>query len=164
MNDKKTHIAVSNGTQPVSLFEDQKIRMAWDAEKEEWYFSIVDVVGVLTDSVDPTVYWRKLKQRLKAEGNETVTKCHGLKMTASDGKKRLTDVADTEQLLRADAIQALMRYSLVTACNQLKMRSPKDGINYLTDVSNAEAAKRAELAKAELAAYKALPWYKKIFG
>ena len=100
MNDKKTHIAVSNGTQPVSLFEDQKIRMAWDAEKEEWYFSIVDVVGVLTDSVDPTVYWRKLKQRLKAEGNETVTKCHGLKMTASDGKKRLTDVADTEQLLR----------------------------------------------------------------
>lgn len=100
MNDKKTHIAVSNGTQPVSLFEDQKIRMAWDAEKEEWYFSIVDVVGVLTDSIDPTVYWRKLKQRLKAEGNETVTKCHGLKMTASDGKKRLTDVADTEQLLR----------------------------------------------------------------
>ena len=64
----------------------------------------------------------------------------------------------------ADAIQALMRYSLVTACNQLKMRSPKDGINYLTDVSNAEAAKRAELAEAELAAYKALPWYKKIFG
>lgn len=100
MNDKKTHIAVSNGTQPVSLFEDQKIRMAWDAEKEEWYFSIVDVVGVLTGSVDPTVYWRKLKQRLKAEGNETVTKCHGLKMTASDGKKRLTDVAATEQLLR----------------------------------------------------------------
>ena len=164
MNDKNTHIVVSNGAQPVSLFEDQKIRMAWDAEKEEWYFSIVDVVGVLTDSVDPTVYWRKLKQRLKAEGNETVTKCHGLKMTASDGKKRLTDVADTEQLLRADAIQALMRYSLVTACNQLKMRSPKDGINYLTDVSNAEAAKRAELAEAELAAYKALPWYKKIFG
>ena len=64
------------------------------------YFSIVDVVGVLTDSVDPTAYWRKLKQRLKAEGNETVTNCHGLKMTAHDGKKRLTDVADTEQLLR----------------------------------------------------------------
>ena len=64
------------------------------------YFSIVDVVGVLTDSVDPTAYWRKLKQRLKAEGNETVTNCHGLKMTAPDGKKRLTDVADTEQLLR----------------------------------------------------------------
>lgn len=84
----------------IQLFEDQRIRTAWDEEKEEWYFSIVDVVGVLTDSVDPTAYWRKLKQRLKAEGNETVTNCHGLKMTAPDGKKRLTDVADTEQLLR----------------------------------------------------------------
>ena len=84
----------------IQLFENQRIRTAWDEEKEEWYFSIVDVVGVLTDSVDPTAYWRKLKQRLKAEGNETVTKCHGLKMTAPDGKKRLTDVADTEQLLR----------------------------------------------------------------
>ena len=84
----------------IKLFENQRIRTAWDEEKEEWYFSIVDVVGVLTDSVDPTAYWRKLKQRLKAEGNETVTNCHGLKMTAPDGKKRLTDVADTEQLLR----------------------------------------------------------------
>ena len=84
----------------IQLFENQRIRTAWDEEKEEWYFSIVDVVGVLTDSVDPTSYWRKLKQRLKAEGNETVTNCHGLKMTAPDGKKRLTDVADTEQLLR----------------------------------------------------------------
>ena len=84
----------------VRLFENQRIRTAWDEEKEEWYFSVVDVVGVLTDSVDPTAYWRKLKQRLKAEGNETVTNCHGLKMTAHDGKKRLTDVADTEQLLR----------------------------------------------------------------
>ena len=84
----------------IQLFEDKHIRTAWDEEKEEWYFSIVDVVGVLTDSVDPTAYWRKLKQRLKAEGNETVTNCHGLKMTAPDGKKRLTDVADTEQLLR----------------------------------------------------------------
>ena len=84
----------------IQLFENQRIRTAWDEEKEEWYFSIVDVVGVLTDSVDPTAYWRKLKQRLKAEGNETVTNCHGLKMTAPDGKKRLTDVADTEQLLR----------------------------------------------------------------
>ena len=84
----------------IQLFENQRIRTAWDEEKEEWYFSIVDVVGVLTDSVDPTAYWRKLKPRLKAEGNETVTNCHGLKMTAPDGKKRLTDVADTEQLLR----------------------------------------------------------------
>ncbi len=84
----------------IQLFEDKRIRTAWDEEKEEWYFSIVDVVGVLTDSIDPATYWRKLKQRLKAEGNETVTNCHGLKMTAPDGKKRLTDVADTEQLLR----------------------------------------------------------------
>ena len=84
----------------IQLFEDKRIRTAWDEEKEEWYFSIVDVVSVLTDSADPVAYWRKLKQRLKAEGNETVTNCHGLKMTAADGKKRLTDVADTEQLLR----------------------------------------------------------------
>lgn len=84
----------------IQLFEDKRIRTAWDEEKEEWYFSVVDVVAVLTDSVDPAAYWRKLKQRLKAEGNETVTNCHGLKMTAPDGKKRLTDVADAEQLLR----------------------------------------------------------------
>ena len=84
----------------IQLFENQRIRTAWDEEKEEWYFSIVDVVGVLTDSVDPTAYWRKLKQRLKAEGNETVTNCHGLKLRAADGKLRLTDVADTEQLFR----------------------------------------------------------------
>ena len=68
----------------IQLFEDKRIRTAWDAEHEEWYFSIVDVVGVLTDSVDPTAYWRKLKQRLKAEGNETVTNCHALKMKAAD--------------------------------------------------------------------------------
>ncbi len=84
----------------IQLFENKRIRTAWDEEKEEWYFSVVDVIAVLTDSVDPTAYWRKLKQRLKAEGNETVTNCHGLKMTAADGKRRLTDVADTEQLLR----------------------------------------------------------------
>ena len=84
----------------IQLFEDQSIRTAWDEEKEEWYFSVVDVVGALTESVDATGYWRKLKQRLKEEGNETVTNCHALKMRAADGKKRMTDVADTEQLLR----------------------------------------------------------------
>ena len=84
----------------IELFEDKKIRTAWDNENEKWYFSIVDVVGVLTDSADAAAYWRKLKQRLKEEGNQTVTNCHGLKMTAADGKKRMTDVADTEQLLR----------------------------------------------------------------
>lgn len=84
----------------IQLYEDQQIRTAWDEEKQEWYFSIVDVIAVLTDSVDPNAYWRKLKQRLKAEGNETVTICHGLKMKAADGKRRKTDVASTEQLLR----------------------------------------------------------------
>ena len=84
----------------LQLFEDQPIRTAWDEEREEWYFSVVDVVGALTESADPAAYWRKLKQRLKAEGNETVTNCHGLKMRAADGKRRLTDVANTEQLLR----------------------------------------------------------------
>ena len=82
----------------VQLFEDQPIKTAWVEDEEEWYFSIVDVVGVLAESKDPTAYWRKLKQRLKEEGNETVTNCHAFKMTAQDGKKRLTDVAKTEQL------------------------------------------------------------------
>lgn len=87
----------------IQLFEDKRIRTAWDEENEEWYFSIVDVVGVLTESPDYNTgrkYWNKLKQRLTEEGSELVTKCHQLKMTAADGKKRLTDVADTEQLLR----------------------------------------------------------------
>lgn len=86
--------------QAVQLFETKKVRSIWDEEQEKWYFSIVDTVAILTDSIDPTAYWRKLKQRLKAEGNETVTNCHGLKMRAADGKMRLTDVADTEQLFR----------------------------------------------------------------
>lgn len=84
----------------IKLFEERKVRTVWDDEQEKWYFSIVDVIGVLTESPDPTAYWRKLKQRLKQEGNETVTSCHGLKMRAVDGKMRLTDVADTEQLFR----------------------------------------------------------------
>ena len=84
----------------IEIFEDKNIRTAWDNDAEKWYFSIVDVVSVLTDSVDGRKYWNKLKQRLKEEGNELVTNCHQLKMKASDGKNRLTDVADTEQLLR----------------------------------------------------------------
>jgi len=84
----------------IKLFENRKIRTVWDKEKQDWWFSIVDVVAVLTESADPAAYWRKLKQRLLAEGNETVTNCHGLKMRAEDGRMRLTDVADTEQLLR----------------------------------------------------------------
>ena len=86
--------------QAIQLFEERKVRTVWDDETEKWYFSIVDVCDVLTDSKDSTAYWRKLKQRLKDEGNETVTKCHALKMKAADGKMRSTDVADTEQLFR----------------------------------------------------------------
>ena len=82
------------------LFEDRKIRAVWDDEQEKWYFSIVDVVGVLTNSENPQTYWRVLKNRLKKEGNETVTTCNALKLRAADGKMRLTDVADTEQLFR----------------------------------------------------------------
>ena len=84
----------------VKLFEEKQVRSHWDEENEKWYISIVDVIAVLTESVDPNAYWRKHKQRLKEEGNETVTNCHALKMLASDGKMRLTDVADTEQLFR----------------------------------------------------------------
>ena len=85
------------------LFDDRKIRTVWDDEQEKWYFSIVDVVGVLVDSKDYQTarkYWNKLKQRLKEEGFEPVTNCHQLKLRAEDGKLRLTDVADTEQLFR----------------------------------------------------------------
>ena len=84
----------------IQLFENQPIRAAWVEEEEEWYFSIVDVVQVLTESVDGRKYWNKIKQRLNEEGSQLVTNCHQLKMTAADGKKRLTDVANTEQLLR----------------------------------------------------------------
>ena len=87
----------------IQLFEDKKIRTAWDEEKEEWYFSVVDVVGILTEQPNhqgARNYWKVLKKRLNDEGNQTVTNCNQLKMTAADGKKRLTDVADTAQLLR----------------------------------------------------------------
>ena len=84
----------------IKVFEDRKIRTQWNAKEEDWYFSVVDVVAALTDSVNPTAYWRKLKQRLKEEGNETVTNCHALKMTAKDGKSRLTDVVNTKDLFR----------------------------------------------------------------
>ena len=84
----------------IKLLVEKNIRTVWDDKEEKWYFSIVDVDNVLTDSKDPTAYWRKLKQRLKEEGNETVTNCHGLKLKAADGKMRMTDVADQEQLFR----------------------------------------------------------------
>ena len=87
----------------IKIFEEKKVRTVWDDEQEKWFFSIVDVVAVLTDSKDyqnARKYWNKFKQRLKEEGNETVTNCHQLKMMASDGKMRLTDVADIEHLFR----------------------------------------------------------------
>ena len=84
----------------IQLFESKNVRTIWDSDQEKWFVSIIDVIAILTASVDANAYWRKLKQRLKAEGNETVTNCHGLKMIAPDGKMRLTDVADTEQLFR----------------------------------------------------------------
>ena len=84
----------------IKIFEDKKVRSLWDEENEKWQISIIDVVAILNESVDPNAYWRKLKQRLKEEGNETVTNCHGLKMLAPAGKMKMTDVADTEQLFR----------------------------------------------------------------
>lgn len=87
-------------TQNIRVFEERKVRTVWDEEREEWYFSVVDVVAVLTNSVDSAAYWRKLKQRLKKEGNETVTNCHGFKTKAADGKMRMTDMVDTQNLFR----------------------------------------------------------------
>ena len=84
----------------IKIFEERKVRTIWDDTHEKWYFSIVDVVAILTDSSNPQTYWRVLKKRLKEEGNETVTNCNALKLKAADGKMRLTDVADTEQLFR----------------------------------------------------------------
>jgi len=84
----------------IKIFEQKQVRTHWDKDQEKWYFSIVDVITVLTGSNNPQVYWRVLKKRLLAEGNETVTICNGLKMEAPDGKMRMTDVADTEQLFR----------------------------------------------------------------
>lgn len=86
--------------QAIQLFEERKVRTIWDDEQEKWYFSIIDIVGILTDSDNPRKYWSVLKTRLKKEGNETATNCSRLKMQAEDGKNRFTDVADTEQLFR----------------------------------------------------------------
>jgi len=103
--------------QAIQLFEERKVRTVWDDQEEKWYFSIVDVCGVLTDSKDALTarkYWNKLKQRLKEEGNETVTNCHQLKMRAADGKMRLTDVADTEQLWKRTGVKEGLEYASLT--------------------------------------------------
>ena len=88
------------GSDKIQLFEDQPIRTAWIEDEEEWYFAIVDVIAVLTESRDPQTYWRVMKNRMKKEGNQTVTNCNTLKMLSKDGRRRNTDVANTEQLLR----------------------------------------------------------------
>jgi hypothetical protein len=98
----------------IILFHEKQVRRHWDDEKEVWYFSVVDVIEILTESVNPQAYWRKLKERLKKEGNETVTDCHGLKMKASDGKMRLTDVADTEQLLDSFSLYPHQKQNLLS--------------------------------------------------
>lgn len=107
----------------IKLFEQKQIRSSWDEEQEKWYFSIVDVVGVLSESIDPQAYWRKLKQRLKEEGNETVTDCHGLKMLAADGKMRVTDVADTDLL--AKQLEQKRQNDALNQQNQTKSLRPE---------------------------------------
>jgi hypothetical protein len=111
-------------SEKLQLFENQTIRTAWDEEHEEWYFSIVDAVGVLTESVDGRKYWNKLKQRLKKEGNETVTNCHQLKSKASDGKRRFTDVATTEiskrmKMRNNQSLQACLQVAGFDMCGHL---------------------------------------------
>ena len=121
----------------ISLFEEKQVRRAWNAEQNIWLFAIVDVIAILTESVDPGAYWRKLKERLKKEGNETVTDCHALKMTAADGKQRMTDVADTEQLLRL--IQSIPS----PKAEPFKRWLAKVGYERLEEIENPElAAKR----------------------
>ncbi|TAJ16913.1 MAG: phage antirepressor protein, partial [Rugosibacter sp.] len=129
----------------IKLFESKHIRSIWDDKAQRWLFAIVDVVAVLTDSQNPQVYWRVLKKRLLAEGNETVTNCNALKMTAPDGKQRLTDVADTEQLLRL--IQSIPS----PKAEPFKRWLAKVGYERLEEIENPElaAARMRELYKAK---------------
>ena len=122
----------------MQLFEEHRVRTAWDSEQEKWYFSIVDVVAVLTDSTDYTTsrkYWNKLKQRIKEEGNETVTNCHQLKLRAADGKLRYSDVADLEQMLRlvqsipSKKAEPIKRWLAEVGAERIKqMQDPELGI------------------------------------
>lgn len=118
------------------LFEEKLVRRVWDESAQKWYFSIVDVIAVLTDSVDPASYWRKLKERLKKEGNETVTNCHGLKMKAADGKMRFTDVGDAQQLLR------LIQSVPSPKAEPFKRWLAKVGHERLEEIENPELAAR----------------------
>lgn len=129
----------------IKLFESTQIRSAWDETAQRWYFAIVDVIAVLSGSPNPQVYWRVLKKRLLAEGNETVTSCNALKMTAADGKQRLTDVADTEQLLRL--IQSIPS----PKAEPFKRWLARVGYERLEEIENPElaAARMRELYKAK---------------
>ena len=121
----------------ISIFEKKQVRRAWDSTEEKWVFAIVDVIAILTDSPNPQVYWRVMKKRLMDEGNETVTNCNGLKMTAADGKQRMTDVADTEQLLR------LIQSVPSPKAEPFKRWLAKVGYERLEEIENPElAAKR----------------------
>ena len=121
----------------ISLFEEKQVRRAWNAEQEKWLFAIVDVIAILTNSSNPQTYWRVMKKRLMDEGNETVTNCNGLKMTAADGKQRMTDVADTEALLRI--IQSIPS----PKAEPFKIWLAKVGYERLEEIENPElAAKR----------------------
>ena len=114
----------------IRLFEEKRVRTVWDDQAEKWYFSVVDVCRTLVDSKDSQAYWRKLKQRLKAEGNETVTNCHALKMQAADGKIRLTDVADTEQLFRLIQSTPLpMKGLVLTVCPNTRLYPITKGVS-----------------------------------
>ena len=113
------------------MFNDRRIRTVWDDKEEKWYFSVVDVIGALTDSVDPRNYWKVLKNRLLKEGNQTVTNCNQLKLLAADGRMRLTDIADQEQLFRlvqsipspkAEPFKVLMHIAMATHINWLRSR------------------------------------------
>ncbi|MHB8338244.1 MAG: BRO-N domain-containing protein [Ignavibacteriaceae bacterium] len=129
----------------IKLFESKKIRSEWNEKEQKWYFSIVDVVAILTESPNPQVYWRVLKKRLKAEGNETVTNCNALKMQAADGKLRLTDVADVNQLLRL--IQSIPSPN----AEPFKLWLAKVGQERLEEIENPELAqaRMRELYKAK---------------
>ena len=118
----------------ISLFEEKQVRRAWNAEQEKWLFAIVDVIAILTNSSNPQTYWRVMKKRLMDEGNETVTNCNGLKMTAADGKQRMTDVADTEALLRI--IQSIPS----PKAEPFKIWLAKVGYERLEEIENPELA------------------------
>ncbi len=118
----------------IKLFVSKKVRSQWNEQEQKWYFAIVDVIAILTDSPNPQVYWRVMKKRLLAEGNETVTNCNALKMEAADGKMRMTDVADTQQLFRL--IQAIPS----PKAEPFKLWLAKVGQERLNEIENPELA------------------------